>query len=150
MSASLSHETPVYTTQLAVAGQCFNFEVGQDNTGRYYLRCAEVANDSRQQSQPITVFQDAVQPFAKALAYAAGLCNPKAKTSNIDQIRITYPRAYRGWTADEDQELLNLFKDGADVQELATRFQRQPSAIESRLWKLSLRSLQRQNRSDQK
>ena len=63
----------------------------------------------------------------------------KAGTYSLDEITRKYPRAYEKWTAEEDERLTNRYQAGLDVLELATIFQRQPSAIESRLTKLGLR-----------
>jgi hypothetical protein len=52
-------------------------------------------------------------------------------------IRQRYPRAYERWTAEEDALLGRKCKEGVGLKELAAFFQRKPSAIASRLSKLS-------------
>jgi hypothetical protein len=60
---------------------------------------------------------------------------------DINEIRVTHPKAYDGWTDDDDALLVDDFRDGRTIEDLAHTLQRQPSAIESRLKKLALRIL---------
>ena len=62
----------------------------------------------------------------------------KPKTYSLDGIRQKYPRDYEKWTSEEDERLTSRYQAGLDIVELAAIFQRQPSAIESRLTKLGL------------
>jgi hypothetical protein len=52
-------------------------------------------------------------------------------------IRQHHGRAYKKWTQADDADLLSLHAAGTTLSELATHFRRQPSAIRSRLAKLS-------------
>ncbi|MEG4444277.1 hypothetical protein QUB47_29395 [Microcoleus sp. AT9_B5] len=61
----------------------------------------------------------------------------RPKTQN-EKIRQKYPRAYVKWSQDEDENLKKEYASGQQIDELAQRFQRQPSAIRSRLQKLGL------------
>jgi ATP-dependent DNA helicase RecQ len=56
---------------------------------------------------------------------------------HLQTIKQDHPRAYEKWTQEDDAELLSLHAAGTPVSELATHFRRQPSAIRSRLAKLS-------------
>lgn len=60
------------------------------------------------------------------------------KSYSLDEIRQQYPRAYEPWSVDEDEQLKLHYAQQASVDKLATEFQRQPSAIRSRLKKLGL------------
>jgi ATP-dependent DNA helicase RecQ len=60
-----------------------------------------------------------------------------AHEERLQTIKQGHPRAYEKWTQEEDAELLSLHAAGMPLSELATRFRRQPSAIRSRLAKLS-------------
>jgi hypothetical protein len=53
-------------------------------------------------------------------------------------IKSRHPRAYAPWSPEEDQRLTTLFKGGVRSRQIADEFQRQPSAIRSRLRKLNL------------
>jgi len=60
------------------------------------------------------------------------------KTYDVEKIRQKYPRAYVKWSREEDENLQNEYASGQQIGELVKRFQRQPSAIRSRLRKLGL------------
>ncbi|MEG5171393.1 hypothetical protein [Microcoleus sp. B3-D7] len=99
-------------------------------------------------SEEIAVIPNRVQ---EALASRGGEINPqfgsglnvaqkngyRPKTQN-EKIRQKYPRAYVKWSQDEDENLKKEYASGQQIDELAQRFQRQPSAIRSRLQKLGL------------
>ncbi|MBM3119101.1 MAG: hypothetical protein FJ006_06035 [Chloroflexi bacterium] len=61
-----------------------------------------------------------------------------SKSYSLESIRRQYPRAYENWTDDEDIHLKIEYGKGMSIQLLSERFQRQPSAIRSRLQKLEL------------
>ena len=92
------------------------------------------------------VFDQAVWVMAKREIYAmpsdVGLeqreKREQAKASHLDEIKQAHPRAYEKWTAEEDERLKSQYQSGLDIPTLATMFQRQPSAIKSRLYKLGL------------
>ncbi len=99
-------------------------------------------------SEEIAVIPNRVQ---EAVASRGGEINPelgsdlnveqkngyRPKTQN-EKIRQKYPRAYVKWSQDEDENLKKEYASGQQIDELAQRFQRQPSAIRSRLQKLGL------------
>jgi archaellum component FlaC len=58
------------------------------------------------------------------------------KTYDVEKIRQKYPRAYVKWSRAEDEKLKHEYASGQQIGELVKRFQRQPSAIRSRLRKL--------------
>lgn len=108
----------------------------------------KVDNALAELSEEIAVIPNRVQ---EALASRAGEINSqldsglnaeqkngyRPKTQN-EKIRQKYPRAYVKWSQDEDENLKNEYASGQQIGELAQRFQRQPSAIRSRLQKLGL------------
>lgn len=63
------------------------------------------------------------------------------RSQRIAKIRETYPRAYDPWEHLEDFQLGERFQKGQTIEQLATQFQRQPSAIKARLQKLKLLAL---------
>lgn len=54
----------------------------------------------------------------------------------IESIKKKYPRAYQKWLPDEEKLLLEKYQNGVSLPQLSQEFQRQPSAISSRLFKL--------------
>lgn len=62
----------------------------------------------------------------------------KAYHERLDEVRRKHPRAYEKWMPGEEQELIQKYQGGATIPELSLFFERQPSAISSRLRKLGL------------
>lgn len=56
----------------------------------------------------------------------------------LARMRAQYPKAYEKWTEEDDSLLSQKFGEGMLMADLARLFQRQPSAIRSRLAKLGL------------
>jgi len=58
--------------------------------------------------------------------------------SAMEKAKQKHPRAYAPWTESEDAELKTMHAAGKSPAEMAEHFQRQPSAIRSRLGKMAL------------
>lgn len=72
-------------------------------------------------------------------AAAFGFSDKQGKyEERLAKIRAEYPKAYEKWMEGEDELLKQKFGEGANTEELSKIFQRQPSAIRSRLIKLGL------------
>lgn len=52
--------------------------------------------------------------------------------------RQEYPNAYAPWSQEDDDALTRMWCEGAEIEELAGRFQRKPGGIVSRIKKLEL------------
>jgi DNA-binding NarL/FixJ family response regulator len=63
---------------------------------------------------------------------------PPSEMSAMEKAKLQYPRAYAPWTESEDEELRIMHADGIKNKKIADHFQRQPSAIQSRIKKLGL------------
>ena len=59
------------------------------------------------------------------------------KAYTIEEKRIKYPNAYRPWTKEDDDRLLQLSASGKSITELCEIFGRNQGAITSRLRKLN-------------
>ena len=62
----------------------------------------------------------------------------QGQRETMGQAGEEYPRAYQIWEEVEDQELTMLFNSGMRVVEIASTFERRPSAIRSRLRHLGI------------
>jgi len=60
------------------------------------------------------------------------------KTYSIVNIRQKHSRAYEPWSKYDDERLRKLYKEGLNINQLASEFQRQTGGIRSRLKKLGL------------
>ena len=58
--------------------------------------------------------------------------------SAMERAKKNHPRAYAPWSEREDADLASMHAAGQSKAEIAAQFQRQPSAIQSRLHKLGL------------
>jgi hypothetical protein len=59
----------------------------------------------------------------------------------IAAVKAKHPRAYEPWTPVDDARLVAGYQSGLGFNDLAAKFGRQPSAIESRLKKIALERL---------
>ena len=62
----------------------------------------------------------------------------KIKSCSMEEIRRIYPREYEKWTIEEDQQLIDEYKQGKFIPQLAIKHQRKTETIRSRLKKLGL------------
>jgi DNA-binding CsgD family transcriptional regulator len=70
-----------------------------------------------------------------------GSDNPPSRPTSIsamERAKEKFPRAYALWSEREDAELASMHAAGKSKKDIAIHFQRQPSAVESRLRKLGL------------
>jgi hypothetical protein len=65
----------------------------------------------------------------------------EAVASAVDRARELHPRAFERWTDDEDARLRDAHATGLTRVQLSEMFERQPSAIRSRLDALGLREV---------
>ena len=73
-----------------------------------------------------------------------GIDRTEKKAYSVAAIREELPDAYAKWSAEDDQRLWSLYREGLTTAELAAIFQRKPGAIESRLKKLAMRAMENQ------
>jgi hypothetical protein len=60
------------------------------------------------------------------------------KFATLEQVREKHPRAFAPWTTREDNELVEMYKRGGKIEEIAKHHRRRPGAIRARLQKLGL------------
>ncbi len=63
---------------------------------------------------------------------------PSGYHGRLARIRKKHARAYEKWTAEEEATLIELVRAGLGEDEIATRLQRQPGAVRSRIAKKGL------------
>jgi hypothetical protein len=64
--------------------------------------------------------------------------NEKPVIPMVQEIRKTHKQAYEPWTAETDEKLILLFRQGKTVKELSEIFGRTKGGIRSRIKKLQL------------
>jgi hypothetical protein len=113
--------------------------VKETKDGTKYL----VISESRQAGSSydhsrVMIFEEHLEAFAEGFQKTLQFLGVKTKAYKVDDVRQTYPKAYERWAPDEDEQLKVKHQEGVSISELATYFQRQPSAIRSRLARLVL------------
>ncbi len=82
--------------------------------------------------------QEAVGDRSEINQKLGSAVNAEITKNQNEKIRQKYPRAYIKWSREEDEKLKDEYASGQQIGELAKKFQRQSSAIRSRLQKLGL------------
>lgn len=66
------------------------------------------------------------------------LLDPRSMTRKIKAARKNHPNAFRPWTAEDEQTLIEMHRSGASKDELVTTLGRQEGGIATRLRGLGL------------
>ncbi len=132
----------LFTEKIVAGSRSYFFDVKEAKDGTKYL----VISESRQSGESyehnrVMIFEEHLKMFAEGMEKAFAFLGVKKKTYNLNEIKQIYPKAYEIWTSDEDNRLKLKYQEGIAINELASCFQRQPSAIRSRLAKLGLTSV---------
>ncbi len=89
--------------------------------------------DSKDRSEVVYPKISATEDYQEPIeAKVEGL----GKSYNISEIRNNNPSAYKSWTTQDDLRLVELYKEGKSIEELASELGRQTGGIRSRLRKL--------------
>lgn len=129
----------LFTEKVVAGSRTYFFDVKEAKDGTKYL----VISESRQESSHynhsrVMVFEEHLEAFATGFQKTLQFLGVKIKAYKVNDVRQMYPKAYERWSPDEDEQLKVKYQEGVSVSELTTYFQRQPSAIHSRLAKLGL------------
>lgn len=135
-------KTELFSEKITAGSRTYFFDVKESREGAKYLVISESKRGGKEdyEHNRIMIFQEHIPVFAKGLKNALKFIRKSGKTKayGVEEIRQKYPKAYAKWTEDEDNFLRNEYLRGQTIDELASTFQRQPSAIRSRLRKLGL------------
>lgn len=153
----------LFTEKVTAGSRTYFFDVKESKDGTRYL----VISESRQKvsHHRLMIFQEHLEAFnegyGKAMQFLGGrskrwrsairllggkavrFLGARSKACSLDEKRAKHPKAYERWTSEDDQRLSEKFITGSSVSELAQFFQRQESAIRSRLTKLGILSRDR-------
>lgn len=114
---------------------CLEVKVSIEGTS--YLVIKELRTGFK--DKQVMVFKEYLQGFYKGLIQADKFLNrPRLKKSKFSEVREIFPKAYTSWRKEDDQRLAYLCKQGKTIKQMVIVFQRQPSAISSRIRKLGL------------
>lgn len=132
----------LFSEKVSAGSRTYFFDVKESRHGTKYLVISESKRSGKEdyEHNRIMIFQEHITEFANGLKSAIKFMkkSSKAQAYYVEEIRQKYPKAYIKWTEDEDNTLKNEYLQGNTVDELASIFQRKPSAIHSRLKKLGI------------
>jgi len=132
----------LFSEKIIAGRRTYFFDVKESIDGTRYLVISELKQVSEEdyEHHRIMVFQEHIPIFVKGLNKALKFMKriSKTKAYEVEEIRQKYPKAYMKWTKEEEDALRNYYLQGKTIDELASIFQRKPSAIRSRLQKLGL------------
>jgi len=154
----------LFSVKVKAGSRTYFIDVLRAANGAKYLKLSESRRDKgeeRHKHRGVMVFEEHLFDFIDAFHEAclhvpeqssAGRASrrsettpaqrdgekPKWSAARLAEMKKEHPRAYEKWTEDEDARLRAEFAKGTDKAELVAMFQRQPSAIGSRLRKLGL------------
>jgi hypothetical protein len=81
---------------------------------------------------------DVVGRHRQARIRSLEVLSTRSMTRKIEAARKNHPNAFRVWTAEEEQTLSDLYRNGATKDELVEALGRQPGGIATRLRSLGL------------
>ena len=76
------------------------------------------------------------KPMSAGLLRARDVVQQKTKAYDAEDVSGTYGKAYTPWNDEHDGELLRMYEDGKDAEEIARYFGRTKGAVQSRLKRL--------------
>jgi DNA-directed RNA polymerase specialized sigma24 family protein len=127
-------------SEKVVAGsRTYFFDVKESKDGTRYLVISELRQAGADyERHRVMIFEENAAAFLAGLDEVVAFLGIKHKSYNVDEVRQQHPKAYEKWSSNEDEELRKKYNEGMGISELASFFQRQPGAIQSRLAKLGL------------
>ncbi len=129
----------LHSERIVAGSRTYFFDFKETTDGTKYL----VISESRQNGEDwehhqVMIFEENFGPFFEALSRVAQTLGVSRGPYAVGTIRQKHARAYEPWTTEDDERLAARYSEGVSVTELARMFQRQESAIRSRLQKLGL------------
>ena len=133
----------LFSHRIHAGRRTYFFDVKEGSDGIKHLVITETRHsDGDRERSRVMVFEEHFEEFfgcLKEITEFLGL-NKSETTDRLEEIRQTHPNAYKKWTPEEDAQLKESYTQGLGIDALAETFQRQSSAIRSRLTKLGVLS----------
>jgi hypothetical protein len=159
-----SHGEELFSARVRAGSRTYFIDVQRAANGAKYIKISEsrrCKGEERHKRHRVMVFEEHLLDFIDAFHEAClhvpeqpsevravpsqeatparrNGSEPRWSAARLAEMRKEYPRAYEKWTEQEDARLRAEFAKGTNREELTVLFQRQPSAIKSRLRKLGL------------
>lgn len=134
-----------YSDELEINGRRFHIEAADEDGGcRLAVRADDVGQGAVEVHGTLPVGDlaavgEVVQRSLSGLAQLSGGAAPSVAGQRFKlrmaEDRRRYPKAWTAWSPDDDSRLLDGYRAGMDVTQLATELGRKPRAVVSRLVK---------------
>jgi hypothetical protein len=145
IGGSVIEERKELFSQRVRAGiRTYFFDVKQTKEKSLYLVISESkAVGADHEHHRVMIFEDDFEAFIDGFDKTIDFIrkSQEPSSSSIEKIREQHPKAYTKWSSDDDEELRSKYDQGISIAELSQFFQRQPSAIRSRLVKLGIKKI---------
>ena len=132
----------LFSLKVRAGIRTYFFDIKQSKENSLYLVISESKPVSGEfQHHRVMIFEEDFEAFIEGVDKTIDFIrkNQKQKSFNLEKIRQQYPKAYTKWSSEDDELLRNKYDEGISIAELSQFFQRQPSAIRSRLEKLGIK-----------
>lgn len=110
-------------------------KLGEKSVSIMRMLASGLTAEAIQASDPAIKIADIALAAREALILNKAAQSYKEK---LDKIVERHPRAYDIWTREEEQRIIELYRNGKTLREIAAVVQRQPSAVKNRLDRLGL------------
>ncbi|MBI4505241.1 MAG: DUF3276 family protein [Chloroflexi bacterium] len=127
----------LFSERVPAGSRSYAFDVKESREGKKYLVITEWREVGGRGSHrhTVMVFEEHVPVFRTGLEKAVAFLGKKY---DVASLRGKYAHAYEKWSDEEDARLRTEYRQGKTIDDLAASFQRQPTAVRSRLQKLAL------------
>lgn len=141
----MEKQNVLHTEKIISGKRTYYFDLKRSENGRDYLLISErrQVEEDKYERQQIILFEEGLRKFGGMLMEMMLQFEGKNKKKRLTEeeiaaVRKEYPNAFIPWTAEEDQTLLDMYKQGESVDVIAQHFLRKPSAISYRIKKLDV------------
>lgn len=139
----MDNKNVLHTEQVSVNNKTFFFDLKEAKSGGSYLKITQsrlIDEDQRERTSFILFERDLAQ-FSSGLVKS--LMAFKGRTTEERQaykaaIRTSFPNAFTPWTEEDENQLISLFQEGYELEDLSKQLQRNIGGIKARIQKLGL------------
>ena len=130
----------VMNVRIPAGSRTLYLDLGQNEDGTRFLSISEVRGSGPAERSRILVDERYVADLHRAVSAVLELMGgkPSPKAYSVEEKRRNHGRAYKLWTAEEENELKQGYSQGRGVKDLAEQHGRAPTAIISRLYQLGV------------
>ena len=139
----MDNKNVIHTEQVSSNNKTFFFDLKKSKSGGNYLKITQsrIVDEDQRERTSMILFEKDLPKFSNAL-----LSSLMAFTGRSEEdreafragIQAKHPNAFTPWTKEDEEQLAQLFEAGYDVEDLASRLQRNVGGIRARIKKMGL------------